>query len=50
MSGVGNLYALLAFGLLWLVLGAFFFVLIRALLVQSRRRRNGERGVWEHGL
>lgn len=47
---MGNVYALLAFGLLWLLLGAFFFVLIRVLVVQSRRRRQGERGVWEHGL
>jgi len=47
---VGNLFALLAFGLLWLLLAAFFIVLIRALVIQSRRRRRGEPGVWEHGL
>jgi hypothetical protein len=47
---VGNLYAIVAFGLLWLVFAGFFVVLIRALIVQSGRRSRGEPGVWEHGL
>ncbi|HEY8376708.1 MAG TPA: hypothetical protein VIK91_09480 [Nannocystis sp.] len=47
---MGNLYAIIAFALLWLFLAGFFFVLIRALVVQSRRRRRGEPDVWEHGL
>ena len=45
-----NLYAVIAFALLWLTLAGFFFVLIRTLVEQSRRRRNGEPGVWDHGL
>lgn len=47
---MGNVYAIVAFALLWLVLAGFFVVLIRALIVQSRRRARGEPGVWEHGL
>lgn len=47
---MGNLYAIVAFALLWLVLAGFFVVLIRALIVQNRRRSRGEPGVWEHGL
>lgn len=47
---MGNLYAVIAFGLLWLSLAGLFFLLIRTLVIQSRRRRRGEPGVWEHGL
>jgi hypothetical protein len=47
---VSNFYAVVAFALLWLVLAGFFVVLIRVLVIQTRRRRRGEPGVWEHGL
>ncbi|PCC72295.1 hypothetical protein SAMN02745121_01497 [Nannocystis exedens] len=47
---MGNIYALVAFGLLWLVLAAFFVLLIRTLVIQARRRREGDPRVWEHGL
>lgn len=47
---MGNVYALVAFGLLWLVLAAFFVLLIRTLVIQARRRRSGDPRVWEHGL
>ena len=47
---MGNLYALIAFGLLWLSLALLFVLLIRTLVIQSRRRARGEPGVWEHGL
>jgi hypothetical protein len=47
---VGNFYALIAFALLWLSLASLFVLLMRTLVIQSRRRRRGEPGVWEHGL
>jgi hypothetical protein len=48
-SLVGNLFAIVAFVLLWLFLVPFFFTLLRALAGQRRRKGRGE-GVWEHGL
>ena len=49
---VGNLWGLIAFALLWLVLAGFFVALFRGLLRRSRevRARQGERGDPEHGL
>lgn len=47
---MGNLYAIVAFSLLWLLLAGFFYVLIRLLIAQARRRREGAPGTWEHGL
>jgi hypothetical protein len=47
---VGNLYGIIAFALLWLFLASFFFTLYRALLRQSRRRREGKGADWQHGL
>jgi len=47
---VGNLFAIVAFALLWLILVPFFFTLLRALGRQRRRRSRGEGGHWEHGL
>jgi hypothetical protein len=49
-EAVSDLYGLVAFALLWLCLGGFFFVLFRMLLDEARRRRRGERVDWEHGL
>jgi hypothetical protein len=42
---VGNLFAIVAFVLLWLFLVPFFYALLRAL---AGRRRKGSG--WEHGL
>ena len=47
---MGNIFAIVAFALLWLFLLPFFFTLLRALGRQQRRRSRGEGGVWEHGL
>ena len=47
---VGNLYAIVAFALLWLVLVPFFVGLLRRLAAQGRRWSRGEGGHWEHGL
>lgn len=47
---VGNLYAIVAFVLLWLFLVPFFITLLRAVGAQRRRRGRGEGGHWEHGL
>jgi hypothetical protein len=47
---VGNIFAIVAFALLWLFLLPFFFTLLRALGRQQRRRGRGEGGGWEHGL
>lgn len=47
---MGNLYAIVAFALLWLVLAGFFVVLLRTLIGISRRRARGEETRWEHGL
>ena len=48
--GVGNLYAIVAFVLLWLFLVPFFVGLLRRLAAQRERQRRGEGGHWEHGL
>ena len=47
---VGNLYGIIAFALLWLFLASFFVTLYRALLRQSRRRREGKGADWQPGL
>jgi len=47
---MGNLFAIVAFALLWLFLVPFFVALLRALIGQRRRERRGEGGHWEHGL
>lgn len=46
---VGNLYAIVAFTLLWLFLLSFFVGLVRWLVGQRRRSRDEGRR-WEHGL
>jgi hypothetical protein len=47
---VGNLFAIVAFVLLWLFLVPFFVTLLRRLGAQRRRQGRGEGGHWEHGL
>jgi hypothetical protein len=48
---MGNTYAIIAFALLWIFLGGFFFVVFRTLLSRGRttKGRDGE-DRWEHGL
>jgi hypothetical protein len=48
--GVGNLFAIVAFVLLWLALVPFFVSLLRRLAAERRRKSRGEGGHWEHGL
>ena len=44
---MGNIFAIIAFGALWILLGVFFFVVLRALLTRGRA---GDKDRWEHGL
>ena len=44
---MGNIFAIIAFAVLWLFLGVFFFVVLRALLTRGKAE---DKGRWEHGL
>ena len=44
---MGNIFAIVAFAVLWILLGVFFFVVLRALLTRGKA---GDKGRWEHGL
>ena len=44
---MGNIFAIIAFAVLWILLGVFFFVVLRALLTRGKA---GDKGRWEHGL
>jgi len=44
---MGNIFAIVAFTLLWVFLGVFFFVVFRMLLARSRA---SDKNRWEHGL
>ncbi len=47
---MGNIFAIVAFALLWVFLGVFFFVVFRTLVLRGRSNADGEKNRWEHGL
>jgi hypothetical protein len=47
---MGNLFAIVAFALLWLFLAVFFYVVLRTLISRARSRDQGGDDRWEHGL
>ncbi len=47
---MGNIFAIVAFGLLWVFLAVFFFVVFRALILRDRSGPEGTKDRWEHGL
>ena len=47
---MGNIFAIVAFGLLWVFLVVFFAVVFRALIVRDRSGPEGDKDRWEHGL
>lgn len=49
-AAMGNLFAIVAFSLLWLFLLVFFYVVLRTLIARARDRAKGDDDRWEHGL
>ena len=47
-ADMGNVFAIVAYALLWLFLAAFFYVVLRTLIARARSRDADDR--WEHGL
>lgn len=49
-AAMGNIFAIVAFTLLWLFLAAFFYGLLRTLIARARAKGDAGDDRWEHGL